>query len=158
GNTMAVRKFVFINQTEGYAQEQAPTDELSLGKITFLGVGGVAIDGGGFLASNFEDPVAGDDLATKSYVDAVASGLDPHPAVRVKTPATLTSYVAAGSGVGKTLTAPTSSTGDNTIDGVLLSVNDRVLVSFQGGSDSTPHADNGVYYVSTLGDGGSNKF
>ena len=65
---------------------------------------------------------------------------------------------ATGSGVGKTLTAWTSDSASNTIDGVLLEVNDRVFYSNGGGDDTTPDVDNGIYKVTALGDDGSTKF
>lgn len=58
-------------------------------------------------------PVAGTDAATKTYVDNVAAGLDVHPSVR-----------ALG-------TANISLTALQTIDGVVLIANDRVLLTAQ---------------------------
>src|ERR1051325_9243118 len=126
---MALRKFVYIDQTEGFSTEQGPNDELSLGKITFTGVGGVAIDGGGFLASNFASPVSPADLGTKSYIDAIATGLDLKASCRVKTPSTsdYSTWTAAGSGVGATLTSPDNTVGNNDFDGVTVALDDRVL-------------------------------
>ena len=125
-----------------------------LGTTSFTG----DVDAGGNQIGNVGDPLGPEDAANKQYVDAVVAGLDPHESVVAKTAAELTSYVAAGTGVGKTLEAPDSGTGHNTIDGVLLAVNDRVLVSMQGGDDATADVDNGVYDVTTLGDGASAKF
>jgi hypothetical protein len=62
---MAIRKFLFMNQTDGYSQEQAASDELSLGKITLSGVSGVALDVGGQLVSNLAAPVNANDAARK---------------------------------------------------------------------------------------------
>jgi len=257
---MASRRPLFFNQTDFSPEEMAYSDDIRLGKITLDGVGGVALDGGHMLASNFATPLTADDLATKGYVDAVASGLDPHTACIVRTvsglgtqavlagsggvwggllttetmdvkidgdaawttitlatPASLaavvtaintqygaviafanganidlkslwtgknakvltqnvnalittevgipnngnqtgTGFTAAGSGVGKTLTAPTSAVGYNTIDGQALVVNDRVCVAAEAGDDTTADIDNGVYYVSQVGNGGANSF
>ncbi len=63
---------------------------------------------------------------------------------RVATTAVLLNYVAAGAGVGKTLTAP--SNGAVVIDGVTLLLNDLVLVKDQPGG-----VDNGLYKLTTLG-------
>jgi hypothetical protein len=65
-------------------------------------------------------------------VDGLIQGLDSHPSVKAATTATVT--LAGG--------AP------NTLDGVTLAANDRVLVKDQ----STP-AQNGIYTVATLGTG-----
>ena len=87
--------------------------------------------------------------AIKTYVDTVAAaGIHYHTAVRVESPSNLNaSYDNGTSGVGATLTN-TGTLAAISIDGVTLSLNDRVLVYNQ-----TNAAHNGVYYVSTVGDG-----
>ena len=88
-----------------------------------------------------------DSLANKAYVDQVAQGLDTKPSVRVATTADLSATYSNGTaGVGATLTA--GSNGAISIDGVSLSANDRVLVK-----DQSTAAENGIYRVSTVGDG-----
>jgi hypothetical protein len=75
--------------------------------------------------------------------------------------ATGTGFTAAGAGVGKTLEAPTDSAAYNTIDGHLFTatgVAQRVLVASEGGDEVTPDVDNGLYTVTTLGDGAGAKF
>ena len=90
-------------------------------------------------------------LANKAYVDQVAQGLDAKPSTRVATTANLAaSYSNGTAGVGATLTA--SSNGALSIDGVSPIVNDRILVK-----DQTTAAQNGIYIVTTVGDG-SNPF
>lgn len=72
-----------------------------------------------------------------------------------------TGFTAAGSGVGKTLTAPTNSASYNTIDGHTFASTgaaQRVLVASEGGDEVTPDVDNGIYYVSALGNGSSTSF
>ena len=99
--------------------------------------------------SGYEDRSGFDSqsLANKAYVDQVAQGLDTKPSCRAGTTADLSAtYNNGSSGVGATLTA--SSNGAIVIDGVSLSVNDRVLVKNQ-----TTAAENGIYVVSTQGDG-----
>ena len=70
------------------------------------------------------DPSAAQDAATKNYVDSVAQGLDVKGSVRAATTATI------------------SLSGTQTIDTVVLSTGDRVLVKDQ----STP-SQNGIYVV-----------
>ena len=87
--------------------------------------------------------------AIKTYVDDIAAaGIHYHDSVRVESISNLNaSYNNGTSGVGATLTN-TGTLAAITIDGISLSVNDRVLVYTQ-----TNSAHNGVYYVSTVGDG-----
>lgn len=257
---MATRRPLFFS-TDWDPEEMAHADDIHIGKIVLDGVAGVALDGSEMLASNFGSPVSPGDLVTKEYADAIASGLDVHGSVIVKTnrglgtqavlagsggvfaamaaetmevklhsaaswttvtfttEATLaaalatilaalgtgtaainvdqidlkdtyygahsrvqtqnvaagittklgipngnqvgTGFTAVGSGVGKTLEAPTDSVSWNTIDGHLFAATgaaQRVLVSMESGIDTTADVDDGVYYVSTLGDGAGAKF
>lgn len=78
---MAIRKFIFFNGTEGYSQEQAANDELSLGKVTLSGVSGVALDVGGADIANLGAPVGANSAARKAYVD---SGLATEAAARTQ--------------------------------------------------------------------------
>lgn len=78
-------------------------------------------------------PTLGSDAANKTYVDAAAAGLV------IKTPA-----VAGTSGGNITL----SGGAPNTLDGITLHANDRVLVK-----DQTTNTQNGIYFVQTLGSG-----
>jgi len=99
--------------------------------------------------SGYEDRSGFDSqsLANKAYVDQVAQGLDTKPSCRAGTTADLSAtYNNGSSGVGATLTA--SSNGAIVVDGVSLSVGDRLLVKNQ-----TTAAENGIYVVSTQGDG-----
>src|SRR5210317_2584115 len=87
--------------------------------------------------------------AIKTYVDNIAAaGIHYHTAVRVESPINLNaSYDNGTSGVGATLTN-TDTLAAISIDGIALNLNDRVLIYNQ--SNAT---HNGVYYVSTVGDG-----
>ena len=84
-----------------------------------------------------------DSLVNKSYVDAVANGLDVKASVRVATTTNLAGSYNNGAG---TITA--SSNGAISVDGVTLSVDDRVLVK-----DQTTQTQNGFYKVTTVGSG-----
>ena len=98
--------------------------------------------------SGLDDTIASA-KAIKTYVDTIAAaGIHYHTAVRVESPSNLNaSYDNGTSGVGATLTN-TGTLAAISIDGVALSLNDRVLVYNQ-----TNATHNGVYYVSTVGDG-----
>jgi hypothetical protein len=87
--------------------------------------------------------------ATKQYVDTIAAaGIHYHDPVRVESPSNLNAtYDNGTSGVGATLTNA-GTLAAITVDGVALSLNDRVLVYSQ-----TNAAHNGVYAVTTVGDG-----
>lgn len=74
--------------------------------------------------TNLADPTQATDAVTKQYADALKNGLDVKDSVRAATTANITL------------------SGTQTVDGVALAVNDRVLVKDQ----STPSA-NGIYSV-----------
>ena len=111
--------------------------------LTPHGTGTVVVPSGYEDRSGFGDT----SLANKAYVDQVAQGLDAKPSARAATTANLSATYSNGSaGVGATLTA--SSNGAITMDGVSPVVNDRILVK-----DQTAAAQNGIYVVTTQGDG-----
>lgn len=83
--------------------------------------------------------------AVKTYVDAVAQGLNIHASCHLATTAQLTVTV-SGSGVGKTLTY--DAYGPQSIDSHALVLTDRVLVKNQ---TTSSNVDNGIYSVTTLG-------
>ncbi len=96
------------------------------------------------------DPVTADQAATKRYVDAIATGLDIKASVRVATTAALANsptYANGSGGMGATLTAG-SNGAFPAVDGVTLVLNDRILVKNQ-----VTAAHNGIYTLSTVGDG-----
>lgn len=83
----------------------------------------------------------------KAYIDSVIAMFNFLSPVRVATTGNFAStYDNGTAGVGATLTA--TSNGAASIDGVSLSLNDRVLFKNQ-----TTTTENGIYYVSTVGDG-----
>ncbi|QGH72149.1 MAG: tail fiber protein [Caudovirales sp. ctOwN3] len=101
------------------------------------------------------DPTTNLQVATKQYVDTlVAVGVNYHEAVYVESPDTtgnLTATYNNGTlGVGATLTNAGTQVA-LTIDGVLMTVGKRVLIYNQ-----TNQFENGVYTVTTVGDGSTN--
>ena len=94
-------------------------------------------------------PVYGTDIVNKTYADAIASGVNFHPAVRLVTSTDIgaATYNNGTSGVGATLTK-SSSYAALVIDTVTAVYQDRVLLRAQ-----TNTALNGVYSVSNTGSG-----
>ena len=88
-----------------------------------------------------------DSLVNKTYVDAVANGLDVKKSVRVATTANLGATYVNGAG---TLTN-SGSQAALSIDGVTLATNDRVLVK-----DQSTAAQNGFYKVTAVGNVSTN--
>ena len=96
-------------------------------------------------------PTDAADAATKSYVDEIAQGLHVHAASYAATTANLNATYSNGtSGVGATLTNAGTQAAFAT-DGTTPSINSRILVKNQ-----TTSAQNGIYTLTTVGDGSSN--
>ena len=90
-------------------------------------------------------------LAAKTYIDNTRSGLDVKDSVRAATTANLSiAYSNGASGVGATITN-SGTQAALVMDGVTLSVNDRVLIKDQSSS-----AYNGIYYVTNVGSNATN--
>jgi hypothetical protein len=98
--------------------------------------------------TNLATPTLSTDAATKAYVDGVAEGLHIHAASYAATTANLNATYSNGTaGVGATLTNAGANAAFAT-DGVSPSINARILVRLQ-----TSQAQNGIYVLSTVGDG-----
>lgn len=126
---------------------------------TNVALGGTALTLGGITTITVtQDPVSNFQLATKQYVDTIATaGIDYHQPVFVESPdtagnlnATYNQPGGAGIGVGATLTNAGTQVA-LTIDGVLMTVGKRVLIYNQ-----TNQFENGVYTVTVVGDGSTN--
>ena len=100
-------------QTNRLDQMAAPTSSVSLNSQTI---------------TNLADPVNSSDAATKSFVEATAQGLDVKDSCVAATTANITISTALNNG--------------DTLDGVSLSTNDRVLVK-----DQSTASENGIYVV-----------
>jgi hypothetical protein len=126
------------------------TGTTTLGNLT---IGSTkTIDVGANKVTNVAEPTAATDAATKQYVDTIAaSSLHYHTPVRVESPTALNATYANGTaGVGATLTNAGTQAA-LVIDGVTLSVADRVLIYTQANA-----AHNGVYTVTSVGSGSTN--
>ena len=144
--TSAVNELEITNAATGNAVQIATTGSdtnIDL-KISPKGTGVVDVDTSRI--TNVVDPSGAQDAATKAYVDSVANGLDVKASVRVATTAALaTSTYNNGAG---TITADAN--GALSIDGVTVSVDDRILVKNQASA-----VQNGLYKVTATGSGGA---
>lgn len=94
------------------------------GNISLLPNGTGTVDVNNTRITSLAEPIADTDAATKYYVDAARSGLVVKDSVKAATTANITL------------------SGTQTIDGVALSIGDRVLVK-----DQTNPSENGIYVV-----------
>lgn len=115
-----------------------------------FGVPAAALNMGGFAPTNGATPVNPTDLAIKSYVDAVASGLDPRNSVAYAAAAAIPAYTYnnGASGVGATITA--TAVGLWTIDGQANVLGDRILLP---DAYAQAASDAGLFVVTTVGTG-----
>ena len=122
---------------------------------TNVSAAGALMKSGGTMTGNLilnADPSVALGAATKEYVDTIAAaGLHYHDPVRVEHEGNLSAtYNNGTSGVGATLTN-NSTQAALTIDGVALSLNDRVLIYEQ-----TDQTQNGIYTVTNVGSASTN--
>lgn len=125
------------------------------GAITSLGLGTMAIQNANAVAitggavTGMPTPTNPTDVAIKSYVDAVSSGLNVLAASGLATAAVLPNtptYANGTLGVGATLTSATNTT--LTVDGTAAPLNTVILVRNQASA-----FQNGIYSVTTAGSG-----
>ena len=138
--------WVQIATTSVYSAPTLGTTTINSG-TTYTTIVGLTLDGG--LAT--ADPTTNLGLATKQYVDAVVTQINYHQAVVAATTANLNAtYSNGSSGVGATLTNAGTQAAFS-IDGVSPVLNARVLVK-----DQTTQTENGIYTLTTVGDGSTN--
>ena len=119
--TLAVTGATTLSSTLGVTSNATVGGTLG---VTGIATFGNVIDMNAHKITNLAEPTADSDAATKYYVDAARSGLDVKGSVRAATTANIT----------------LSNT--QTVDGVALSVGDRVLVK-----DQSTGSQNGIYVV-----------
>ena len=154
---MAVVRPLAVDPTEGLPAEIGSADIIDT-------VGGINVDGdivfqgtnnpNGTVKGLPNPPPTADSAASKAYVDALVSGMDPKESCRVLSISDLSGggWVAAGAGIGKTLTSPNNNVSNNDFDGVTVAVGDRVLLVNEGANGGNP-IHNGIYVVTQLADG-----
>lgn len=95
--------------------------------------------------TNLAAPTAAGDATTKAYVDALAAGVDWKASARLASTANVAGTYSATGGTsarGQFTAMP------NSIDGISLAANDRILLK-----DQTTGAQNGIWSVTTVGTG-----
>src|SRR5216684_3328810 len=120
---------------------------LGLGTMAVQNANNVTITGGAI--TGLPTPVVAADAAIKSYVDALATGLNILASSTLATAAILPNsptYANGAAGVGATLTAGSNTT--LTVDGAAAPLNTVVLVKNQASA-----FQNGIYTVTTAGSG-----
>lgn len=150
-NTSAAVNYVTITNavsgTTGPTISVAGSDGNANLRLATKGSGNVFMVSG--TITNLAAPSSSSDAATKGYVDNAIAGLDYKQAVNEATAAALptNTYSNGAAGLGATLTA--IAPGTVTIDGIVPTVGDRVLVK-----NEATTANNGAYNV-TVNTGGS---
>jgi hypothetical protein len=140
------------NTLSNIANSSLTNSSLTVG-TTNIALGATAATLGGLTSvAVTQDPISNFELATKQYVDGlVSSGITYHTPVKYEVPSTTgnlnATYNNGTAGVGATLTNA-GTLAAFTPDGVVASVNDRILIYSQ-----TNQAQNGVYTVTTVGNG-----
>ena len=122
------------------------------GDITLDPNGTGVVDVSSARITSVATPSGDNDAANKAYVDSVAEGLDIKESVVAATTAALSNaytYDNGSSGVGATITFNANGA-MQTVDGVTLTSNERVLIKDESGGNA-PY--NGIYVLTTVGDG-----
>jgi hypothetical protein len=140
------------NTLSNIANSSLTNSSLTVG-TTNIALGATAATLGGLTSvAVTQDPTSNFELATKQYVDGlVSSGITYHTPVKYEVPSTTgnlnATYNNGAAGVGATLTNA-GTLAAFTPDGVVASVNDRILIYSQ-----TNQVQNGIYTVTTVGNG-----
>ena len=150
GDVQVANQRAMFNGTTGNLLLNTSTDtgyRLNVNGTSYFG--GAALFGSTLTLN--ADPTLALQAATKQYVDsAVSTGFTVHAPAQLATAAALpaNTYNNGASGVGATLTAVTN--GALTVDGVAVTVGNRILVKNQVAS-----SNNGCYLVTSAGSAGT---
>ncbi len=150
GDVLAANQRAMFNGTTGNLLLNTATDtgyRLNVNGTSYFG--GAALFGSTLTLN--ADPTLALQAATKQYVDsAVSTGFTVHSPAQLATAAALpaNTYNNGASGVGATLTAAVN--GALTVDGVAVTVGNRILVKNEVAS-----ANNGCYSVTSAGSAGT---
>lgn len=129
GGTNSLPGYSFTGDPNtGFYSDAADTVKVATNGTLRLTIGTSTIDVATMRITGVSDPTAAQDVATKAYVDATASGQDYKESVRVATTGPVTIATALNSG--------------DVIDGVTLANGERVLVK-----DQSTASQNGIYIV-----------
>jgi hypothetical protein len=157
GLTMGGNIAMGTNKITGLGAATTDNDALAYGQSS-ANLAGLTIDTNPLVMSSQQitglaDGTSADHAVNKGQLDSLSAGFDRKQSCRLKTAASLSTWIAAGSGVGKTLTSPDNLVANNDFDGVTAALNDRILVTFAGASDLVADVDNGIYEVTQLATG-----
>lgn len=140
----ALNEFARADHTHGTpAHDNSAHSTINLSALT-VPLADISLNN--YKITNLATPTVATDAATKGYVDSVAEGLHIHASVVAASTANLVATYSNGtSGVGATLTNNDTQAA-LVLDGVTLSVSDRVLIKNQ-----TSGLENGIYTVTDTG-------
>ena len=122
-------------------------DTLDSGTLNIASGASIVVATGGTLTIT-DAPVNNTDAANKAYVDSVAQGTDVKDSVRLATTPAAGDIGGTYNAAGGTAASGAFVGATDTLDGTVVSVNDRVIIK-----DQTDPKQNGIYVVTAVGGG-----